>query len=209
MNPTETPPTTAGHVLFGPDGSRAASDQLQRQVLADTTTTGRVLSKVGLRLAITELCEALDGLLSIDLGGVLAAGWKTNRALVDAGARTAASPESSEVVDIGRHKVTSTHHPTIDVWVDDIRVSTLVFDLVLTFEVLALVAVVHQGYLTAARPSRCEVTAALTLMSVDLAKTKTVLQLPGEISFGSGYPLVKAPPAAIDLTPPSVLQPPR
>ena len=150
------------------------------------------VSKVGLHAVVGELCAALDELLDLDLGDLLASGWSSYDALTKAGTRTAENPDSSEVVELGRHTITSTHHPSIDILADGVPVMTLVSDLTLTFDIHAVVAVVRGGYLVAARPSECDLSAELSWYEFKYEAPKRRIQLPGELTLGDGFRL--APP---------------
>ena len=182
--------TTAGQFLFGPQGSTVIAESLEEHVATESKLGGvATVSRVGLHAVVGELCASLDELLDLDLGDLLASGWSSYDALMEAGKRTAANPESSEVVELGRHTITSTHHPSIDILADGVLVATLVADLTLTFDIHAVVAVVRGGYLVAARPSECDLSAGLSWNEFKYEAPKRRIQLPGELTLGDGFRL--------------------
>ena len=72
-------------------------------------------------------------LLDLDLGDLVIAGWRKQGQLAAAAERTAANPGSSEVVELATHRVSSVHHPFVELLVNDAHVATVTFDLDIEF----------------------------------------------------------------------------
>jgi hypothetical protein len=186
-------PWTAGSLLFGPAGAAQAVAALRPRLVAGGFGG---LSPAGFEGAFQAFSTAVAGLLQVDLVGVLVGGWRTHRELRAAAYRTVGSP-AVEVVEIGRHRVTSEHQPYIDLLLDGARVGTVHFGLTAIFDLAAAVATVRAGALVDVRPSRCAVTLRLACEGADVASRTVQLALPGVLSFGAGYPLVDGLPGTV------------
>lgn len=186
------PPTTtvvsARELLPVADLVQEWGDAVERD--AETARPLGPLSRAGRRIVARRAAEMVGELLDVDLVPVLTRGWCLHERLVAAGYRTAADPAAQEVVEIGEHRVTSTHHPTVEVTVDGAVALTVPVDLTLTLDVHALVAVVRDGALVAAHPSTATLTAALTVEGVSLPPRTARVALPGMVDLGRGLRLV-------------------
>jgi hypothetical protein len=138
-----------------------------------------------------EVAASAAGVLDLDLGDVLIAGWRKHRDLVEAARQTAAAPAESTVVPLLSHRVTSAHHPAVEVLVDGVRIHTVRMDLTLAFGVDAVVAVVRQGWLVELRSGTATVSGELCVEGVPLVRRKLTLDLPGVLRIGSGIPLLQ------------------
>ena len=59
----------------------------------------------------TREAAGADGVLALDLGDLVIAGWRKQGQLAAAAERTAANPGTSELVELATHRVSSVHHP--------------------------------------------------------------------------------------------------
>lgn len=131
------------------------------------------LSAAALQAVNREVAAVVDRLLELDLGELLLAGWRRYSELTKAAQRTLAHPGSQEMVVLASHRVVSTHHPRVDLLVDEARTHTFVFEVTVTFELNAVTAVVQRGELVALRSGECTVTVTLKLESTPLELTRT------------------------------------
>ena len=188
-----TQPVTARTFLLGEgqDSMQALAHAIDEQGPGSFLGAAlRGLSQAGRSAVGEEAAAALHGLLDLDLGDLVLAGWRKHADLRAAARRTAAVPGSAEVVELATHRVTSTHTPSVDLLVDGARVTTLHFELVMEFLVKALVATVRQGRLMAFRVGSCDVTASLALEGSRLLTRRERLQLPQVIRLGEGIPML-------------------
>jgi hypothetical protein len=116
--------------------------------------------------------------LALDLGDLVVAGWRKQGQLAAAAERTAANPATSEVVELATHRISSVHHPYIELLVNDVRVTTVNFELDLEFEVRALVVTVRDGHVVSLYSGDCDLTATLTAEGVQLASRRAHFELP-------------------------------
>jgi hypothetical protein len=141
-----------------------------------------------------EVAAAIGRLLDIDLGGLLVEGWRTGTALRTAAHATLAEPGSSEVVELARHRLTSTYRPHVDLLVEGRQVTSLPVELTLVFDVHSLVATVRGGRLVGLQCGQCELTATLSAAGATLAQRNGELDAALLVPLGAGIPLVHEEP---------------
>jgi hypothetical protein len=180
----ETPVRT---LLFGGSGGDDTTAAFERSfsAVAGADGSGRrlgLLSPAGRTLVRGELSKVADHLLDLPAGDALRRAWATHRRLIDAARHTLAAPGAEEVIELDSHTATSAYHPYVQLMVDEQVVRTVRFDLVLVFNVQALLAIVQAGALVAFRTGNCVVTATLSSEGFVLAgPRKTELVFPGTV----------------------------
>lgn len=92
---------------------------------------------------------------------------------------------------LATHRVVSTHHPSVEVLIDGVKVHSFIFELKVIFNLDGVTAVVRQGNLVALRAGQRVVTATLTLQTTLELSRKGQLNLPSAI---------RTSPAPIPLT---------
>lgn len=182
---TTAEPLTARNFLLGnatEDSTEVLARAMHEQEVARAVLGGYRLSTAALRAVDGEIAAIAARLLDLPLGDALASAWRTYGALVTAAERTFAVPGSEEVVVLATHRVTWSCDPHLDLLVDGVRVTTLDFELAVTFDLDGVVAVVRLGSLVALRAGECTITASLTLQGTTLAhqqrRTPPALVLP-------------------------------
>lgn len=188
-------PVTARVFLLGDatesDTVDALGRSLEHRGVARSLLTGlRTLSGSAYHAVDREIAAAASGLLDLDLGDLLVAGWRKYSALIAAAERTVAYPGSEEVVVLATHRVTSTHRPYVDVLIDGAKIATLDFELTITFDLNAALAVVRDGALVALCPAECEVTATLALEHAELLQRQACLDLVPLVPVRPAIPLL-------------------
>jgi hypothetical protein len=119
-----------------------------------------------------------QGLLDLDLGSLVIAGWRKHAALTAAAERTLASPGTAEVVELATHRINSVHRPAIDLLVNDVHVATIHLELRITFTVHALVVTVRYGRVASLHSGVCDITGTLTAEGFQPATRRVHLELP-------------------------------
>lgn len=175
-------PLSIRAILFedesGSDAVEAVSRSLDERDVAKPAADGlRHLSGSAIAAVNREIATVVAGVLDLNLTGLLVSGWRKYRDLVSAAERTVAAPGSEEVVVLASHRVTSTHRPFVDVYIDDVKAVTIRFELKVMFELNGVVAVVRQGELTALRSGECLLTAVLALEGVPLTQRQRQIDL--------------------------------
>jgi hypothetical protein len=189
-----TQPQTTLALLFGAteDHVEALVEALGEQHTLRSIAAVQHLSHACWQAAEGEIASVARGLLDLDLGDLVLAGWRKYADLIAAAKRTLADPDTPEVMELASHRVTSTHHPSVDLLLDDVRVASVRFELTVEFLLKGLVTTMRAGRLVAVSGGSCDVTATLAAEGSQLAKREAHLQLPLVIRLGDGIPLLHA-----------------
>jgi hypothetical protein len=177
---TAAQPLTASTFLFdGEDTGRALARALDEHgVLGSLDGTLGLVAQTTREAAGDQVAAVADAVLALDLGDLVVAGWRKQGQLAAAAERTAANPGTSEVVELATHRVSSVHHPFVELLVNDVRVTTVNFELDLEFEIKALVATLRDGHLVSLHSGDCDLSATLTAEGVRLAGRRQHFDLP-------------------------------
>jgi len=101
------PPTTSAR-LFGEtqDTGQALAQALdEKGVLGSLGAALQQVSQAGRQAADRQVATVAHGLLDLDLGDLVVAGWRKQAALAAAVERTIANPGSTEVVELATHRL--------------------------------------------------------------------------------------------------------
>ena len=174
-------PFTVSAFLFGEDQDteQALAQALHEHgVLGSMGTALELASEAGREAAADQVAVVAHGLLDLDLGDLVIAGWRKQGQLAAAAERTAANPGTSEVVELATHRISSAHHPFVELLVNDAHVATVTFDLEVEFVVKALVVTVRDGHVVSLHTGACDVVATLAAKGIQLASRKAHFELP-------------------------------
>jgi hypothetical protein len=205
---TAAQPLTASAFLFDDeDTGRALARALdQHGVLGSLDNALGLVAQTTREAAGNQVAAVADGVLALDLGDLVVAGWRKQGQLAAAAERTAANPGTSELVELATHRVSSVHHPYVELFINDVRVTTVNFELDLEFQLKALVATVRDGHLVSLHSGDCDLSATLTAEGVRLVSRRQQFSLPVVVRWplllhlgGGADPLpygAKPPPAS-------------
>ncbi|MBD0741416.1 hypothetical protein [Streptomyces sp. CBMA152] len=199
-------PLTVRALLLGPEEEAAevlAEALHDHRAAAGVLPGGHGLTSPASRAVEGELATVLNGFLDLDLVSLLAMGWNRYQALREAARRTRRYPASEEVVALATHRITSRHHPSVDLLVDGAPAATVGVDLIVVFKISGLIAVVRDGLLVAVRSGQCAVEVKLAVRDIEVASRKGQLDLPATLRLRE--PIDLLPPQA---TPPPPTPPP-
>jgi hypothetical protein len=212
---TARQPLSASAFLFDDQdtGSALARALDEHGVLGSLHTALDMVAQTTREAAGDQVAAVADGVLALDLGDLVAAGWRKQGELAAAAERTAANPGIPEVVELVTQRVSSVHQPYVELFVNDVRVTTVNFELDLEFEVKALVATMRDGHLVSLHSGDCDLSATLTAEGVQLASKRGAFSLSEIVGWplllhlgGGADPLpygAKPPPASPPPVPPS------
>jgi hypothetical protein len=181
-------------VLFG-DTDAAAALNKSRGWSGVIHGLGAVLGSLapnGAAVVQRELASSLASLLTLDVGDLLVAGWRTHRGLAAAAQATVAAPGSSEVVQLAAHRITTAHRPYLDVMLNGAHVATVHCELSLLFDVDVATGTVRDGRLVDLQCGRCVVTAGLLCEGHELASRHVTIDPAVTVRLGQGVPLARA-----------------
>jgi hypothetical protein len=187
---------TLRDLLFG-DEPGTPIDALTASLHEHGTVRALIPGLPGLAAVQREVANAMDGLLSLNLVDLAAAGWTKYDALRQAAKRTRDAPNTEEVVAMATHEIESTHHPSVELNVDGTSMGTIEMTLEITFTMAGVLAVVKQARLTAIRSGSCTVAGSLTVAGIEAAKKQRKFDLPGAVRLRHGIALPQAAADAV------------
>jgi hypothetical protein len=176
---TAQPLTTSAFLFDDEDTGPALARALDEHgVLGSLDNALGLMAQTTREAAGDQVAAVANGVLALDLGDLVIAGWRKQGQLAAAAERTAATPGTSELVELATHRVSSVHHPYVELLVNDVRVTTVNFELDLQFEIKALVATVRDGHLVSLHSGDCDLSATLTAENIRLASRRQQFSLP-------------------------------
>jgi len=137
-----------------------------------------------------ELAKATTGFMSANLADVAAAGWKKYAALKKAARSTRDDRDATELVSLTTHKITSSHHPSIDMSLDGKRLATVEIALEATLTIVGAIAVVQHARLMEIQAGNCTASGALSIQGIEMIKRQRKFDLRGAFRLGQGVPLL-------------------
>ena len=172
------------------------ADEIAKSLREHGTIGSLVAGFPGLTAAVEhQVATATDGLLSLNLADVAAAGWKKYDALRQAARRTRDAPTTEEIVALATHRIESSHRPTVELSIDGRTIATIKIALQVAFNMSGVLAVVRQGRLTAIRSGTCTVAGSLAVQQIPITKRQRQFDLPGAIRLRRGVALLDATPS--------------
>ena len=171
--------------VFGHEGESAAS------LLRDSDKLAAVAENVSREAgrgdpgALAEQAiEKLPLLLDVPLGTILARAWSTSQAYRDFRDRIRGSGEEPVRVPLKEHTVASTHHPAVEVLVNEKIVDTLDFEIKLTLTLRGAVLEARHGRVEALHTGECTAAGEIRFEGVTLIKRASgPVRLPGVIEL--------------------------
>ena len=160
MTSTTSPPEVlrnAWDVVVTDDGI----DELSKQLTASELRT-RALGL--LATASHAAQQVLDGKLldgftkllqRLDLMSLVIEGWRSYTKLIDAARQSRATPDQPQKVVVSNHQITSTHHPTIEVIINETQRYTARLTVTITFDLRLVRAIVQNAELIAVESGSC------------------------------------------------------
>jgi len=177
-------------LVAGSDLAPALADSLT--AAAAVGTLGREIRElpgVARSVAMQKVSAAVTDLLGADAREMLLGGWRVHGEIRRAARETAADPTATRTVGLVGHEVTWTDRPTVDVYLDGVRLKTLSVELVATLTVDALHATVRGGRLVSVDVGDVAARVSVTVEGHSWRSPTTRVDLPGRISLGDGIVL--------------------
>jgi hypothetical protein len=178
---TAAQPITVSTFLFGQDQDteQALAQALHEHgVLGSMGNALELVSEAGREAAADQVAVVANGLLDLDLGDLVVAGWRKQGQLTAAAERTTANPGTSEVVELATHHISSVHRPSVELLVNDVHLATVTFDLEVELVVRALVVTVRDGQVVSLYSGNCDLAVTLAAEGAQLASRRAHLELP-------------------------------
>jgi hypothetical protein len=157
--------------------------------------------------ALDRLVELVNDFLGVEAGDVLVRGWAKGSALREAASRTL-QQQTQEIVELARHTIVSTHEPKIEVMVDQARLGTIGFTIVLALDIHVADAVVVDGRIASIASGQADATASLSCESSLIRSATRTIDLHLNVDLGDGIPLaLREPSGHPPATPPAGITP--
>lgn len=150
-----------------------------------------------------EVAAATDGLLSLNLADVAAAGWRKFDALWQAAHRTRESPDTEEIVTLASHKMECSQRPTVELFIDGKSIATIQIELQIAMNIAGGLAVVRQAHLMEFRTASCTVSGSLAMQQTLIKKRQRQFDLPGAIRLREGVALLASDPSGVTVDQPA------
>lgn len=185
-----TPSTVAD--LFAGAGAGTGVDRLVSAALSRRAG----MSEHAEGLLRSRIDDAVAGLLDIDLGACVLDAWSAYAELRTAAQRSLEPPGVDQPVRLHSHRITSSHRPRVELWVDGSLVAVLDLVLEVYADVHTLDALVRGGRLVAVGAGDVDVGASLSVDGGPPLERTATCPIGMLLRLGDGVPLVgDAPPA--------------
>src|SRR6266545_4841280 len=205
------PLTASAFLFYGEDTGHALARALdEHRVLGSLDTALGLVAQTTREAAGDQVATVAHGLLDLDLGDLVVAGWRKQGELAAAAERTAANPGSSEVVELASHRISSVHRPFVELLINDVHLASVNFELDIEFVVKALVVTVRNGHVVSLHTGACDVAATLAAEGLQLGSRRAhfelplIIRLPLRLHLGAGadpLPYGAKPPPTSSLSP--------
>ena len=197
--PTVTPSTTPATLgaLFAANAEAFSRQPLPADALEAVREDVGAADRMLLEGFVTgDLLAALYQALDLPLEEILRSAWGSLVELQEYRDTKRHPPEETSSVRFGKHRVTSTHHPKVELLLNERRIAALTFDLQLTLNIAATTLLVRAGHIWQARGCELQGEAALSYRGFSLLKKKSgTIALPAAIDFEGGIPIPSLPKA--------------
>ena len=141
------------------------------------------LAALGEVVGADEINEALE----TDVIGLIAQGWVKLRTVRDAATKSRASPDTTTMVTLGEHKITTDCHPVLEFKFADLNLTELKFTLELEVKFKSVKLAIRDARLKSIAPGEASVTARLKYGKVKLKEQTTKSwDLPAKVEFAPG-----------------------
>ncbi len=181
--------------LFSVSGEElAGAPPLGLRLETDTTAVKEELHKLAKGVpwpAVKKtIGEKVGELLDVPLLDVMMGGWKKLAKVMEYADTSKYPPGGANLVPLAEHKVTSEHHPYIEVLVKGRPVAKIVFDIELALTVEGLVLKIENATVKSIQAGTLTGSGSISLKGTTLTeKTFPIIPLPGALHLGTGVPL--------------------
>ena len=183
---TDTAPTL--NDVFSHDG-QSASDGLRDsdRVAAAAQSVSREAGEHHPEALAEAAAEKLPALLDVPVGTVLARAWSSSKLLASFLKSIRESGDEPVRLPLREHTIASSHHPSVEVLVNEKVVDRLDFEIALTLTLKGAVLEARRGRIAAVHTGECIAAGEVGFEGVPLIKRESApFELPGTIEFEGG-----------------------
>lgn len=137
-----------------------------------------------------DLGRALWDLLDLRISDILFKTWNESGILKKYLDPDKYDPEAEVSVTLSEHKITSEHHPYLDVVLDEVRLARIILDIRLELDLEAAVLKIKDARIHEIRPGSCKAKGRVSYKDLTLLEEESdSLDLPGSLHFEKGIPI--------------------
>lgn len=180
--------------LFGLDRTPLEPDELPD--LAKSGPLAGIRQRLGERAGVVwnavrrRVPEQLRALLDVGAPDILVSAWNTSRELTKYRDPARYPPEQVVIVPLTKHKITSTHEPSVEVYVDGLSLGRVGFQLRVELTLQGAELKIQGGRILQIRTGRCDGVGTIACEGIVLKRIEgKVLVVPGTIDLGDGVPV--------------------
>jgi len=187
---------TIGELLFPPGWEAEAHDDNPK--LKDVQETIRKeLRSTDMFAVSSALLSKIAALLDDPLLDALADGWSKSAEILKYRDREKYPPENSFLVALAEHTMATEYHPSIDLFINNVRYKTLEFVVKLAVEMKGFQLEIKDAKIRKIRTGAWTGTGNVTLGGMEIYKKELEpVALPGIIDLKEGWPIGEPRPTA-------------
>lgn len=138
----------------------------------------------------TDVTKKIKDLLDIDVAGIMVGAWSKYREVLKYADSKQYPPTDTYLVSLAEHTVSSTHHPYIDVTVNEKPVGRIEFEVKITLTLKGIILTIKGGRIMSIKTGSCKGKGTITYKGVPVFERQTdSFTLPGTIELGQGIPI--------------------
>lgn len=133
---------------------------------------------------LKEIFAKVPDLLKVDVGSVLVGAWMKGEQLRRYADPEKYGPEETILVELARHKISSSHQPHLDILIGETSVGRIDFELTVTLMLESAILKIRDGKIWAAQTGACQASGELTCEGHSLLKKESEpFVLPGTLTL--------------------------
>ncbi|MEA5115602.1 MAG: hypothetical protein VB050_16410 [Geobacteraceae bacterium] len=141
-------------------------------------------------VAFSELLNKIGDVLDIRLTDILVAAWQKYRQIRKYSDSAAYPPGETFLVPLAEHTVRSTHHPRIEILVDDHPVATVDLEIEIALTLEEAILKISDGKIKGVTTGACTGKGIIKCEGFTVLEKETEpFRLPGAIDLGEGIPI--------------------
>ncbi len=175
-----------------PHGDSTWLDEIEseQEILALHENTDKEASVVGWDIILNEVKEEIETLLDIAVPEVLAGAWNSAGMLVQYLNKEKYPADETVIVPLVKHSIQSSHHPYIEVLIDDMPMGKVHLDIEIEMDLEGFNVKIQAGKIKAIATGTCKAMGSIAIQGVMIAEEEMKpIVLPGIITLPEAIPI--------------------
>ncbi len=169
---------------------KASKIESTHNVLSLRETVSKEIQGINWQVAFGEIVGRVGDLLNIDMSDVMVRAWNESGILNKYLDRDSYDPTETVLVPLAEQTIKSTHHPYIEILINERSVGKIDFDIEVAIVVKGIVLKVQDGKVKQIMTGTVKGKGTITCAGLTIADRELkTLQLPGVIDLGEGIPI--------------------